>query len=211
MGFISNTNPVLKGLSDKECVFVLEFPLDLDYARAAKEAGYANPSAAGAKLLKKEKIKKALAKRIGPYMAEAGITQEKVLVQLYRFFFRNLMPYLNEDGSLKCSLAELPEELQQCVEGIKVKRRKRYDKDGDLIGVEEDISLDFVRKTALIDPIMKYLRMLPADLQINQQNNFESFPWHIILGASDNGDASNTIDGQFNQPLLEMDDATKGD
>lgn len=198
MGFISTTNPVFKGLTDKESIFVTEYPLDLNPVRAAKEAGYANPSVAACILMKKEKIQKALCKRIGPYLADSGLTQEKVLVQLYRFFFRNLLPYLNEDGSLKCSLAELPEDIQQCVEEIKVKRRKRYDKEGDLIGIEEDITLGFVRKSAVLEPIMKYLGMLQPDVtQINQQ--FNNFPWHDLLGASNNGDASDVIDTKFKE------------
>lgn len=194
MGFIANMQPsIFKGLTDKMCIFCQEYPLDLDHTRAAREAGYKNPEVAGLKLLQSPKVKKALQKLVAPQLKKAGLTQERVLEQLYNFFFRNVLPFLDSEGNLKCKLSELPEELQQCVESIKVKRRKRYFEDGQE-EVEEDIQLEFVRKTALIDPIMKYLGMLPPPNVTQQFNaNNQVFSWEGLLEAA-NAERSNVIE-----------------
>lgn len=170
----SHVEQAMAALTGKERVFVTEYAADGDLERSAREAGYLGGKpklrAMGLRVLKKPKVQKALDYLKRPALKAARLTIEEVTAQLSRFLYRNVTPYCDEEGRLKCSLGDLPEDLQQAVEGIKVRRRKHYTPEGELDYIEEDIDLMFVSKAAISKLVMSHLGMLQpntTNVQIN--------------------------------------------
>ena len=193
-----NYEDVLEGLTEKMKVFVMEYCADGDGVRSCKEAGYNGNRQVLAnranRLLNNEKVKRAIAEIKRPYMEEAGLTVEHLTLQLKRFLNRNLLPYLDDEGNLTCSLRDLPEEIQQCVNGVKVKRKKHYDEEGNLVGVDEYIDLQFVDKMAAANTLAKHLGMF-QDVQLNDNRTFINYGDLYDEGNS----GEDVIEGKFKE------------
>lgn len=180
MGALQSSRSELKGLSDKQAIFVLEYIVDMNGARAAKEAGYAKPDSQASKLLKLPKVKKALSLLLKPKLEEVELTTENILRQLSRFLFRDISDFIDSDGFLIQDLSQLPEGLRQCVEGFEV--HDEYNGDGELTGQRTKVK--FVSKARSIELAMRYARLLDPGNTTNV-NVGVNIPWDKMYEKAD--------------------------
>ena len=100
--------------------------------KAARLAGYAARSAhvAAARLLKKDKVKAAIAARQAKAAASADVTAERVVQELARIGFADIRQLFGADGNLK-PVTELPDDAAATIIGIDVARGKTTTTVGD--------------------------------------------------------------------------------
>ena len=181
MGILAQRDENLKGLSDKQAVFVMEYIADMNGARAAREAGYAKPDSQASKLLKMPRVKAALARLLAPKLEEVELTAENILRQLSRFLFRDIADFIDSEGYLIQSPSELPEGLRQCIESFETV--DSYDQDGNLN--EQRTKVKFVSKARSIELAMKYARLLDPDKNTTNVNVGVSLPWDKMYESID--------------------------
>jgi hypothetical protein len=160
----------LEQLSPRMQVFVMEYAADGNATRAAREAGYkgSNLDSLACGLLKKAHVREALTEVMKPVLDGALLTVENIAQQLSNFLFRNLIPFLDDEGYLNCSLRELPESIQQAIESWEAD--SEYDPEtGELTG--QKIKVKLVSKAKALELAMKYRQMiLPATVNVQQNN-----------------------------------------
>lgn len=144
--------------------FVQEYSLDFNGSRAVTEVGYrGKPEVIAARLLARPDIKAALAEVIKPSMDLANVTRDDILKQLARFAFCNPWKYVDSQGYLKCSLAELPEDVQQAI--VEYTVVEKTDKDGNVMSTQ--LKVKFVSKLGATEMLAKYHGILTEGAQIN--------------------------------------------
>lgn len=148
----------LKGLTDKQRRFVLEYAVSLNQSAAARKAGYKNAPKAGMELMKKATVQKALRCIIRPKMEKLELTVERVLTELAYCLFRDPADMANEHGIIDIdNLATLPESVRRCIDGIKAKQK--VDQHGNLT---QTLELKMVPKAKMIELAMQYLNLINA-------------------------------------------------
>lgn len=85
------------GFTEREQLFIAEFPKDLNATQAAIRAGYSKRSAGqiGHRLLKKDEIQQAIRDELDKHLSEADVTTERVVRELARIGFSNMLDYLS--------------------------------------------------------------------------------------------------------------------
>ncbi len=101
-------------LSPKQARFVEEYLIDLNGTQAAIRAGY-SPKSAGRiqnQLLAKKQVSEAVAQRRKKLAEKAEVTQEKIVTELAKLGFSNMLDYIRvqPDGSAVVDLASLTRE-----------------------------------------------------------------------------------------------------
>ena len=142
-------------LNDKQKLFVMEYLIDVDATRAAKAVGYRGASA-GPKLLANPQVAKVL-KRITDRMAiKAELSKERVLQELSYCAFRDAGELVDDTGTVKGNIKELPEHIRRAIDGIKQKVRVYYDDEGNETHRDIETELKLVPKAQAIDMTMKH-------------------------------------------------------
>lgn len=151
-------------LSDQEKVFIAEYLIDRNGTRAAKAAGYTATNISFL-LLKKEKIRKEIDKRIAAFAGKLEVDAERVLKEYAKVAFANPCDFLEMDENDKPrvkSLDELDSDQKAAISSFKV----RYDSLGQPI-----VTLNFHDKLRGLEALSKHLGLFAKD---NAQKKPES-------------------------------------
>lgn len=111
-------------LTDKQRRFVAEYPVDLNAAQAAIRAGYSQRTARqqGQRLLTNVDIRRAIEEVEAERLARIGVRADRVLEELARLGFSNMLDYLNisRDGEPYVDLSEMTREQAAAVQEVTV-------------------------------------------------------------------------------------------
>lgn len=90
-------------LRGKQQRFVEEYLIDLNATQAAIRAGYSVQTAGsiGQENLKKPEIETAIKRAMAERSSRTGVNQDRVIMELAKIGFINIMDVANKDGSLK--------------------------------------------------------------------------------------------------------------
>lgn len=103
-------------------IFAREYVIDLNGARAAIEAGYAEKHArvAASRLLTKDNVKKLIDELIAERAKRLDVTADKVLQELSRLAFSNMLDYVKPqpDGSAYIDLSKLTREQAAAIQEL---------------------------------------------------------------------------------------------
>lgn len=110
-------------LNQKQEIFVREYLVDGNGARAAKAAGYGKNSAAAAasRLLTNVNIQKKLSALTSNRLEKLDISAERVLQGIAQVAFFDVRKFFNADGSLK-AVADLDERTAFALKGLDVEK-----------------------------------------------------------------------------------------
>jgi phage terminase small subunit len=158
-------------LTEKQRLFVVEYAINMDRMKAIEKAGYQGTKQSkhnrSQRLLSDPKVQAALAE-MGTKLDGAMLTVENLATQLSRAIYRNIAPYLDDQGYINCSIADLPEDIQQTIEGFDVENEYDFET-GEL--KTQKVKLRFIPKIKALELAMKWRKMLQPDNQVNIQNN----------------------------------------
>jgi phage terminase small subunit len=108
-------------LTKKEQVFVQEYLIDLNAARAARAAGYSEKTSnvKGAQLLQKPRVQLAVQQSMAERAKRTEISQDSVLSRLDNIGDVDPALCYNEKGQFH-SIHDIPPEIRKCIKSIKV-------------------------------------------------------------------------------------------
>lgn len=155
-------------LPPREVLFVERYVVCLNATQAAKEAGYSPRSAyvTGCRLLKKAKVKEALAAEVSKRTEKAGVTADRVLLELAMIAYSDLRNVIDIDaeGRVKVRpLDSLPLEVTRAISEITQTSSEYFDEDAGEPGsggrVVEKLRLGVKQhsKIEALKLLMKYL------------------------------------------------------
>jgi phage terminase small subunit len=157
-------------LTAKQQLFVTEYISDLNATRAAREAKYASPEAAGQKLLITPRVKRAIDDVINPILNGNRLTTEKITEQLANFLYRSIKDFCDKDGYLITNPKLLPDAVAQCIEGWETEILTEYNPETfERVPIGQKIKVKLVNKSKMIELAMKYRGLVQGNTQI--QNN----------------------------------------
>lgn len=105
-------------LTDKEQIFIKSYPGHWNGTRAAREAGYASPDVAAAKLLKRPVVQAAIAHEKQKLLEKIGINSYEVLFQVWCMATVNGGDFTDESGKIITDMNELSLRAKNCIAGI---------------------------------------------------------------------------------------------
>ena len=147
-------------LTDKEARFVEEYLVDLCAAGAATRAGYSPRTAKeiGYELLHRPRVADAIKKRQAVLRKKIGIDQERVLGELARIGFANILDYIRVDGDglARVDLSELSRDTGAAVASVEVDTRREA---GDSEDIIEKVKFKLHDKISALDKIARHLGM----------------------------------------------------
>ena len=128
-------------LTAKQRKFIEEYLIDLNATQAAIRAGYSKKTAKqmGAENLSKPDIQEEIKKRTQSVTEKAGLTQERVLLEIARLAFNDPRKVFNEHGDIK-PIEEWEDEVAACISSVET--TTTTDKNGNT---------DFTRKIKFWD------------------------------------------------------------
>jgi phage terminase small subunit len=177
--------PSLVGkLTDQQRVFVLELMADpaMSPSKAAERAGYAIPNVAAAKLLKNTHVAAFLKHKQKKREDKLEVTAEDVLAELIDLGFRDIAGLFDDNGKLK-NIHDIDPKLRKCIDGLKQRTKRYFDKDQDGWVEETETHLDLVRKMQPLELIMKHMGMLTERKQIEHTGKV-SLNWQEYYEAT---------------------------
>lgn len=132
--------------------------------KAAEHAGYAAPSTAACKLLKKDLIQRELGAALQRRIWRCEIDADRVLRELMCIGLFNPQSLFDEQGVL-IELTKLKPEVARAIRSIKVSYSESPDADGNFVQVK-NVDVQFWDKIAALQLIAKHLGMLDERLKV---------------------------------------------
>jgi len=157
----------VSALTDQQQVFVEEYLKDFNGTRAATAAGYKVPGGAAQRILKQNKIQRAINKALWNRMNRCRLDSDAVLKHLAAALFLDPLDvfHCNPDGTIDFKdLQDIPVEVRRCITKM------------DVNSVETDeaikirMKLEFMSKDAALVNAMKHLGLIAPDNKFNQQD-----------------------------------------
>ncbi|WP_182425738.1 terminase small subunit [Dielma fastidiosa] len=147
-------------LTDKQKKFVEEYLIDLNATQAAIRAGYSVKDAKeqGYENLTKPHIKEAISKAIAERSRRTGISQDRVVNELAKIAFVNMLDVVDEEGKIRSTASE--DDLA-CIESIKHKESSSINGDS----TEREIKI--ASKLKALELLGKHLGMWNDKLDVN--------------------------------------------
>lgn len=151
----------LKPLSDKERLFVTEYLIDLNATRAYRavwpDTSYGSARTQSARLLAKVHIKAEVRAAQADRRRRTRVTADKVVRELGRIAFADLVDLFNDDGSLR-SIREVPLETRRAIQSIEVRRHQpATDSDRD---PQTIVRIKMEPKSPALEKLCKYLGLI---------------------------------------------------
>lgn len=112
-----------KALTPMQDKFCREYIITMNFAEAARRAGYSDKVAnnSAKKFLENPVIKARLEELQAPTMARYEITAEKIIHELYRIATCDIGQAFNEDGTMK-PIHEIPEDVRRAIQAVEVEQ-----------------------------------------------------------------------------------------
>ena len=149
-------------MQDKFC---REYILTLNFAEAARRAGYSDKVAnnSAKKFLENPIIKARLEELQAPTMARYEITAEKIIHELYRIATCDISQAFNEDGSMKL-IHEMPEDVRRAIQAVEIDQLfEGFGKYRVQIGHTKRIK--FWDKTKALELLAKHFKLLTDKIE----------------------------------------------
>lgn len=181
-----------------------EYLISGNQSDAARKAGYSERTAGvqAAQILKKPDVAEYLAARRAQLTQQATFSAERVEKELTSLAFSNVADYtrLNDDGDLEVDFSGSTRDQLSAVAGVKVKKRKIYDREGNLVGEEHNSEFklwDKLRATELLG---------------KQHGMFKEAEQRVVVDVADRLLAARTrvragVSGMLPAPLSDEDDS----
>lgn len=148
-------------LTDKQKKFVEEYLIDLNATQAAIRAGYKKSEYTDTnanKLLENTRIAEAIAKAIAERSRRTGISQDRVVNELAKIAFVNMLDVVDEEGRIRSTASE--DDLA-CIESIKHKESSSINGDS----TEREVKI--ASKLKALELLGKHLGMWNDKLDVN--------------------------------------------
>lgn len=161
----------MSDLTPKQRLFVAEYLIDRNAARAAAAAGYSERTARaiGAENLTKPNIAAAIQARSQALTDEAEATQERTLRELVRLAFSDLRDVVSWDAEGNLTFKPSDELSEDAARAIsKITRTRRHFKDGEY---EDRLTIELQPKLKALELIAKHNGLLPTPALLKQENN----------------------------------------
>lgn len=171
------TNPGY--LTDKQRVFVAEYLVDFNSARAAKAAGYSNPAQAGSKLLNENLyplVVKALGHAQQKHLDKCTDEKEWIKKRLKYIIDGDEAKIVGELKKVK-NFEDLPEHLSMAIKSIEITYSDEQGEDGEF-HTQKHVKLQVWDPTPAAALYMKHLGMLDTKIQIDKR---EVIDWDSLV------------------------------
>lgn len=147
-------------LTDKQKRFVEEYLIDLNATQAAIRAGYSPKRASeqGHQLLQKTTVSEAISKAMAERSRRTGISQDRVVNELAKIAFVNMLDVVDEEGRIRSTASE--DDLA-CIESIKHKESSSINGDS----TEREIKI--ASKLKALELLGKHLGIWNDKLDVN--------------------------------------------
>tara|TARA_R110002096_G_C14612162_1_gene723504 strand:- start:1202 stop:1792 length:591 start_codon:yes stop_codon:yes gene_type:complete len=142
-------------MSDKERHFVMVYCVHHNASDAARQAGYASPGSAAAKLLKRPHVMRAIGRAEAIMVENLGIDAEEVLYQLWCCLTRSLSDFTDETGKIITDVRNLTPRARHAVDSVKQKVTRKRNIDGTTTETIEN-ELKLVPKASAIQMAMQH-------------------------------------------------------
>lgn len=152
-------------LTPKQEKFCREYVLTMNFAEAARRAGYSDKVANNSAkvFLEKPSIKARINELQAPTMARYEITAEKVITELYRIATCDISQAFNQDGSMKL-MHEIPEDVRRAIQAVEIEQLfDGFGKDRAQIGHTKRIK--FWDKTKALELLAKHFKLLTDKIE----------------------------------------------
>ena len=159
-----NLETQLDGLTDKEQMFVAEYLVDGNATRAATAAGYKSAGTIGQRMLKKDKIAKAIGALKFEYLKEQGLKQEEVLERLKHVILRDVADMVDpETGTVYDNLRKMPKHARAAIDGFEQEVKETIDRDTGEITRTIKTKIKLVPLNPAVELGMKHFGMLAPE------------------------------------------------
>ena len=171
----------MKGLSDREAKFVLEYMLCLNGAEAARKTGLSKkaPAIAAHKMMNRPHVKKAIDTMMEKDRKDFEIQRNEILYNLWACATRDGRKFVNDRGELISpqEIKDLPDELGLAIDSIKQKVVRRWKEDEVEVDILET-EIKLVPKATALDMAMKHKGLFELD---NQQKEALSINFDQLI------------------------------
>lgn len=152
-----------EALPPRKAQFVQEYLIDLNATKAAIRAGYSakTAQAQSSRLLSNVMIQEAIQEEMRQREARTGITQDRVLKELYRLCFVDVRKFFNEDGTVK-PITELDDDAAAALAGFEV--MESGNPDGPMATTTKKFKLS--EKKGALELLMRHMGMLNDKLKL---------------------------------------------
>lgn len=174
-------------LTEKERVFVDEYPRDRNAARAARRAGYSESSAReiGYAVLNRPRVRALIDKAIRDRSARTNITEDRVLLGLVESAEYDIADAFDEVGKL-LPLDQMPRDVRDAIISVEVEDIfEGHGKDRERIG--ELTKVKFQPRLAPREILAKYLKLLgptPEDVGKSVYEAIVAASWQPVDSES---------------------------
>ena len=147
-------------LTNKQKRFCDEYLIDCNATQAAIRAGYSinNADKIGSELLGKTRVSEAISKAMAERSRRTGISQDRVVNELAKIAFVNMLDVVDEEGRIRSTASE--DDLA-CIESIKHKESSSINGDS----TEREVKI--ASKLKALELLGKHLGMWNDKLDVN--------------------------------------------
>lgn len=154
---------ITEGLSVKDQVFCDAILAGRGHAEACIEAGHSAASArtTAPRLLRKAAVVEYLAEQRSARATKTEVGQGHITQELSKLAFSNVEDFtrLDADGLRRVDFSTATRDQLAAVTSIKNKKRTSYNKDGEVLGVEEDTEFKLADKYRGLELLGRHLGM----------------------------------------------------
>jgi len=163
-------------LTDKQRKFVSEYCIDYNATRAAKEAGYKNPTIMGSRLLNGKdypKISKAVADIQSVNQELNKISKEQIISELSNIALRDVIDLCDENGNFVIdNFNNIPAEIRRCIDGVDIEEKE----DPRTGNVTRKIKINMSKKLVAMEMLMKHMGMFaPQEHNVTHGIDWDAF------------------------------------
>lgn len=148
-------------ITPKQSLWIDEYMVDLNSARAARAVGYANPEFAGQKLLDAKQfplVSAEVNKRLAERRAKCEIDSKRIVQELIRIGLANPKRMIQVDGT-PIALQDLPDEVAASIQEFKVVTKEVKGPDGEPLTVTTT-EIKFWNKLDALKQLAQHLGLL---------------------------------------------------
>ncbi|MGA3316622.1 MAG: terminase small subunit [Candidatus Korobacteraceae bacterium] len=189
--------------SPRVAIFISEYLIDFNAARAAKAAGYQHPGS-GRNLLRKVTVKQEIERRKAKRLDNLDITRERTLAELARCAYFDIRKLYRADGTLK-PITELDSDTATIIQSVKVSRQKTSGGKGEPVVTEVVEEYKFTNRQGALDMLCKHqglyeqiptksdnLTKLVEEQRIHNEINMAKYGGVAKSDIGDGSDSDNT-------------------
>lgn len=148
-------------MEDREKIFIDRYMVDFNGTVAAQEAGFTQPAQAAWALLRKNRVREEIDRRIAERRASNRITVATIEGMLLDIATVEPLDIWDENGNVR-RLTEIPPHARKAIKSI-----KKLEKEHPITGVTETrIELEMWDKKGAIELLGKYKKMFTDKLEI---------------------------------------------